>query len=263
MIRLLKEEDEKILDKIIEKDIFQNIYIYIDTQTYGYNSNVVKTYILESNNNLKMILYHYYDSLQIFSCDVLDEFDINEIISHIKEYNFKMISGVQEVIEPLYEKLTTIYKMSMGYVLKKEKKILELKRIPKLADENDFEEISKLICSDKNIGGHYTWNQLADQFLERKRKYDCKNVIIKKNNEIICHMGVYANCKKISVLGGLITKEKYRGLGYGKNVLDYLTKLVQDENKVPVLYCYDENIINWYKKLGWEYVNSSCKLEKL
>ena len=262
MIRLIRPEDEILIKKIIEKDIYQNVYIYIDINTYGFISEAIKTYILQVEDNIKAILYHYYNSLQIFICGKLNFYELSCVAEHIKKYNFKIISGNKKIIKDLYNQLNLSYRINNGYVMKKEKLVKSSSGITEIAKADDYEQIAELVCEDKSIGGHYSIPQLIKQFNERKENYNCKNLIIKNNNKVICHMGVYANSPKIAVLGGLITEKKYRGLGYGMKILNDLTQLVQIENKVPILYCYNKKIINWYKKLGWECLTESYKLEK-
>lgn len=262
LINLCNTKDLNDILEIIEKDYFQNVYLYIDIKVYGFNNENIKTYILKKNSKIVLILYKYYDSLQIFqNCDIeLDQ--IKELCSFIKKYKFKMISGNFDLLSKVEAMLNIDYTISKGFILKKRNIINEYSGLSKLADEDDLEEVAKLICSDKNIGGHYTVSNLKKQLLERMRENDCKNLIIKDDDKIISHFGVYANIDELSVLGGLITDENYRNFGYGKTILNDLTYLIQKENKLPIIYCYDKGLINWYEKNGWEKVISCAKLEK-
>ena len=94
-----------------------------------------------------------------------------------------------------------------------------------LAQDADYDEIVNLILLDENIGGHYSFEQLKEQFIDRKNNMNCKNIIIKDNNKVICHAATYADSKLISVIGGVITDKAYRGLGLGKIIVNDLTNL--------------------------------------
>ena len=59
-------------------------------------------------------------------------------------------------------------------------------------------------------------------------------------------MGTYADVEGLAVLGGLVTAPAARGQGYGKRVLQSLTAQVIKEQKVPVLYCYEQNVMEEY-----------------
>ena len=57
---------------------------------YGYNSDKVKTYILENNNEIKVILYHYYNSLQLFQNMPLTSKEMNELADYLLKNGIHM-----------------------------------------------------------------------------------------------------------------------------------------------------------------------------
>lgn len=261
MIKKVLKEDEELLNKIISNDIFQNVYIYIDTQIYGYNGDNISTFILCNDGKIKAILFQYYDSLQLFQCEEINNQDLNEIVNHIKKYKFSMISGEVKFINTIFKEISDIYEVHTGIVMKKDTGSDKSSGRSVLAQDADYDEIVNLILLDENIGGHYSFEQLKEQFIDRKNNMNCKNIIIKDNNKVICHAATYADSKLISVIGGVITDKAYRGLGLGKIIVNDLTNLIQQENKIPVLYCYDKNTIQWYEKQGFKKINTSSKLE--
>ena len=260
MITLASEEKYNLLSRIISKDIFQNVYLYIDTIFYGYNSDKVKTYILESNDEIKVILYHYYNSLQIFQNKPLLEEDINELANYLLNNNFNMITGNRDLIIKINKIIDNETSVSFGTIMSQKNIISSYSGKTEFAKEEDCKEIAKLICTDEGIGGHYTVSELEEQLIDRLTTKNCVNVILKDRN-IVAHAATYADCNDISVIGGVITDKNYRGLGYGKIVVNDLTKHIQDNHKTPVLYCYSENTIKWYESLGWEKVSECAKLE--
>ena len=260
MIILATQEKYNLLSQIISKDIFQNVYLYIDTIFYGYNSDKVKTYILESNNEIKVILYHYYNSLQIFQNKPLMDEDINELADYLSNNNFNMITGNRDLIIKLNKIIDNETSVSFGTIMVRKNTINVCSNKTEFAKVEDCKEIAKLICTDEGIGGHYKVSELEEQLIDRLTTKDCVNIILKDKN-IVAHAATYADCKTLSVIGGVITDKKYRGLGYGKIVVNDLTKYIQDNNKIPVLYCYKENVIKWYESLGWKKVSECAKLE--
>lgn len=260
MISPAKKEKYNILAKIISKDILQNVYLYIDTQMYGYNEENVKTFILEENNDIKVILYHYYNSLQLFQCSKLSDDNIKEISNHILEYKFNMISGNSEITLKIQKELKELYHITHGCIMSKKDKILEFSEKTEFAQPKDCMEIAELICSDQSIGGHYEINGFKEQLIDRMTTKNCVNLIL-RDKKIISHAATYADCNSIAVIGGVITDKNYRGMGYGKMLVNDLTKHIQDNNKTPVLYCYDEKTIKWYESLGWEKSTQCAKLE--
>ena len=237
--------------------------MYIDTIVYGFNNDFIKTFVIRNDEGIEGILFHYYDSLQIFICEEVNDNDLNDIASHIKKYDFSMITGNNFVIKRIYDRLNDIYSITDGVIMKYDNETVVNSNRSTLAGIGDYEEIAKLICSDDGIGGHYSVDSLCEQLKEGNLNQNCKSLIIRENGKIICHMATYAESPRLAVLGGLITDVNYRGLGYGRMVLNDMTRVVQSENKIPVLYCYDKNVIDWYSRLGWEIVSTSSKLEKI
>lgn len=260
MITLATEEKYNLLTQIISKDIFQNVYLYIDTIFYGYNSDKVKTYILESNNEIKVILYHYYSSLQVFQNGSLIDEEIKELADYLLKNNFNMITGNRDLIINLNEIIDSKISVSFGTIMAQKNKISSYSNKTEFAKQEHCKEIAELICTDEGIGGHYRVEELEEQLIDRLTTKNCVNIIL-KNKNIVAHAATYADCDDISVIGGVITDKNYRGLGYGKIVVNDLTKYIQDSNKTPVLYCYNENTIKWYESLGWEKVSECAKLE--
>ena len=92
--------------------------------------------------------------------------------------------------------------------------------------------------------------------------WNCQNFVLRENGKIVSHMGTYADIDGIAVLGGLVTAPEVRGKGYGKRVLQSLTAQVLKEKKIPVLYCYEQDVMEWYQHLGWIQVYHCAKLER-
>lgn len=260
MIILASQEKYNSLSQIISNDIFQNVYLYIDTIFYGYNSDKVKTYILESNGEIKLILYHYYNSLQLFQNKSLTEKEISETVDYLLKNNFNMISGNKDLIIKLNEIMNNNSAISFGNIMIQTTTIDSYSNKTEFARLENCREIAELICTDEGIGGHYKVIELEEQLIDRLTTKNCVNIILKQKN-IVAHAATYADCNNISVIGGVITDKNYRGLGYGKIVVNDLTKYIQDNNKTPVLYCYNENTIKWYESLGWKKVSECAKLE--
>lgn len=260
MIKLVEKEKYELLANIISKDIFQNVYLYIDTQFYGYNSDKVKTFILEVNNEIRVILYHYYNSLQLFQNLPLTKTDLEEISKHLLENDFNMISGNKDLILDIKKIINVDCDVSLGTIMKKETLVNDYSNKTEFASTKDCKEIAELICTDESIGGHYKVDELKEQLIERMTTKNCVNLIL-KNKKIVAHAATYADCDSIAVIGGVITDKNCRGLGYGKILVNDLSKFIQDNNKTPVLYCYNDKTIKWYESLGWVKTTECAKLE--
>ncbi|NFE74559.1 hypothetical protein FDC27_13625 [Clostridium botulinum] len=261
MIRKYCEIDFLTVNSAIKKDIFQNVYLYIDSKFYGFNNNNISTYLLCDGNEIKTILYQYYNSLQLFIIKQLTEQEILEICKYIKENDIVMVTGKVDIVRQMSIKLKE-FTITEGKIFTSDIISKSNDEDVELATIRDCKDIAKLICSDFNIGGHYEINTLQTQLEERMKIWGCKNVIIKKQNKIFAHMATYAECKEMSILGGLVTEENSRGLGYGRKVLNKLKNSVLSDKKTPILYCYEKKLQKWYMSLGWTVIAECGKIEK-
>lgn len=256
------EADKVIIIKELEKDILNNVYMYIDILTYGLDNDFMDVWVCREENEIKQIVLKYYDSFQVYVAE--GEYCYTDILKLILEYQPAMVSGKADIIEKLYSKsneLSKLYKETYGVVLiqpyvKLDKNIFS----PELASKNDMEEIAQLICSDEGIGGHYDPVDLRDQLIRRYEDKTGRNYVIRKDGKIVAHYATYAEAPGIAVMGGLIVSQEYRGKGYARLLHSYLANTLITENKKAVLFCHEENALNMYLKLGAEIYSRYGKL---
>ena len=237
----------------------QNPYLYIDTKTFGFGSDNIDTWVIEQGGDTVGVIYRYYNSLQLCVFDA--DMDVSEIAEFMRSGEYSMASGTADVVRKVASILDN-YSAHTGVIMEAELEDTSLSGATELASVSDCHKIAELICSDDDIGGHYSVPLLEKQLAERMTDWNCINVILKSDGKIVCHMATYADCDELCVLGGLITESEHRGHGYGRIVLTDLAKHVAADGKIPLLYCYDENTIAWYKRLGWKLVTECGKLER-
>lgn len=261
MIREFRKSDKENIEKSTKENIYQNVYFYIDSQTYGYDGENIKTVLIESAGIVKAVLYTYYTSLQIFVFDDLNDGEVKETADYILKNNFKMVSGQYDVIEKIHAVMLDMYHITKGFLMSGADCVSSYSGKTQWAEEKHCAEIAALICTDEEIGGHYTVDELADQLKDRMLNRGCRNLIITDNGKIISHMASYAEMDDIAVLGGLITHSDYRHDGLGKMVLMDLAKSYTDNNRLPVLFVYNENLVIWYEEKGWKIMSECGKME--
>ena len=90
----------------------------------------------------------------------------------------------------------------------------------------------------------------------------CKNFIIKKDGIIVSHFATFAVANDIAVLSGMVTKNNYRGQGFGGELVKTLSSEIKyNDGITPILYCYEEEYYTWYQKLGYKTIGTSSKME--
>lgn len=264
MIKKMTDNDAEQVNSIIETDFLQNPYLYIDSKTYGYwYKDYITTWLVGEGSAIHAILYKYYNTLQLFCSNRLTSAECNEIAANILHNEFEMITGSAKELRPVFQKIASVYTKSEGHILTGKACVNTAENMTNFAVEEDCHEIAQLICSEKNIGAHYTPEILENQLVDRMKNWGCKNLIIRKNDRIVSHMATYADSKKIAVLSGLVTHPDYRGNGFGRIILNNLARQVISEGKEPILFCYGGGkLVKWYQRQGWEIITECTKLVK-
>ena len=261
MIEQICDCDKSYIFDLLLKDKYQNPYMYIDTLVYGFQNENVKAWKVFDSGAV-LVIYKYYDSLQLFSNSTLSDSVSSEVAAFIHRERYEMVTGKADIIESISNYLDD-YDTSIGCIMSYDEKKPSITDINiKVATIPELEQAASLVCSDKNSGGHYTISQLTKQFVERKLHYGCTNVIYKQSGEILCHAATYAETDSFAIIGGIITDLRYRGRGLAGITTKYLvSKLLQQEKK-PLIYCYDKHLEEWYVNLGFSVITKCGKLER-
>lgn len=257
MITLISKEEQKEILGILSNDIYQNPYLYIDTLTFGFDGNNIKTWKIV-DNEIVGIIYQYYDSLQLFVVDQMSDDCYKCLADFIESNGFEMATGSSLVIEKLASYLYSGYTSNHGYIMSFEQKMKKPSGLDiQLCSVNDLHEAAELVCSDDNIGGHYNVETLTQQFISRMQNSGCVNVVYKVDGKIVCHVATYADMKEFAIIGGVITHSNYRGRGIGTAVIQYVVYLLQSQDKLPILYCYEPHLFGSYQRIGFT-IKTSC-----
>ena len=132
----------------------------------------------------------------------------------LKLVNIKeCIDHIEDVMELIYKEWGEFFSGS------KEDKIKKIRK--SIKESNEFPQIY-VIKEDNNIVGSFTFK---DKDLD--------------------------NCDLTPWLACVVIDEKYRGKGYGRDLLEFV-KLIADE-KYPILYLTTKHI-GYYEKIGFEYI---------
>ncbi len=256
-IKAEKHDVEKLLS-YLEQDLKNCLYSYIDLKKFGIENPNLTVYFDESDG-IRCSALKYYEGLQLFDAD--GKMDSDKTAELIKELNSHIVSSTVDVIEKLYPLLKDTYEMELGYVTEMlslpECEISEEIR-PATIDE--YDEISRLICSDEGVGGHYEPEELKEQLLTRLEEGMGRNYILERNGEIIHHAATYAELDNLAVISGVITREDWRGKGVGTLAVRKLCHDLLREGKKPCLFYYTKQAEGFYKKIGFEEGTGWAKL---
>ncbi|MBR4508469.1 MAG: GNAT family N-acetyltransferase [Elusimicrobiaceae bacterium] len=255
------------LYSLLNMDILQNPYLYIDVNTYGFQGSNIQTYFATCAEKISVIIYQYYNSIQLLvnQKELPNEQTIKEIANFIATRKVIMVSGVTSLITKLKTYLPN-YKQTNGHLFeyqgKIEQKLINFPKFQWAHSEQDFERLAIFITSDSSIGSHYNIAQLKQQLLERHQKYGCQNVFLEEDKKIIAHVGTYACYKDLAVIGGLLVDPSQRGKGLARKIMTFIScQCVKTFKQKPVFYCYIPDLFKFYKTCDYKEIYDCSKLE--
>lgn len=263
MIRMIREDELDAVLDYLRNDLQMCLYAYIDIKKYGAANPNLRVYIdtpvqvqHAGMENIQCVIVKYYQGLQIYTAD--SEYRVDELIKFLETTDYNMINGSGTLISLIEstEYARQNFECEAGYVMELGNLYWEedyqLTGNIRDAADNQYSEISYLICSDPGLGGHYKPQDLAGQLLERKNAEFGRNKILMLNGEIACHAATYAEVPEAAVVSGVITRENHRGKGYAYQVVGSLCRELLREGKRVFLFYYTETAGKLYKRLGFQ-----------
>lgn len=229
-----------------------NLYIIADVESYGFETEFQNVWMqIDDNEDVTSVMLKYYKNLIVYSYK--NNYDLQEMICHIKNLDIEYINGKKSVID----KLITQY---LDYRDKKEGLFCCLKNINDLdfsdidncrvhkADVKDLKNIYNLLCEKESYN--------LDEYLQSKsyqlKTNSCRIYYIKKDNELVSTCSTSVENDFLGMLNGLKTKHEYRKQGLATYIVYSISKSLLSEGKYPCTIYYDKESEKVYKKIGYE-----------
>lgn len=243
-MKIAKTDDTKKILEYLKRYIDDCVYLYIDILNYGIMSDNMTVWIQEGSLGIELVLMKYYDSFQIFTHK--EEYDLHEAYDIIVKEKVTMVSGRRDIIEQLASIFENV-ELSSGvvFLMEKYRKFNEDKNIL-LATKDDTLEIAKLICSDIEIGGHYTVDGLKKQLDERISSKTGRSYIIRDQGRLVAHTATYAETVDIAVVGGTIIAPDYRNTDCYIKLSNYMLQKLSEEGKKVYTFSIAEKMIRFH-----------------
>lgn len=261
MIREYTSNDYSLLKNVVASDKFQNVYLYIDIKAYGFENKDIKTFVAYQNEELQAIIYIYHNSIQLFSTHDISDIISEEIAKFIFSQKITRVSGSISFIDAISTFIEGKCISTNGYIMCYENLGRTHSGNTFFATIEDYEEIATLIFNDPHLGSGYDYEDLLNQLKSRFLYDGCQSLCIKADDKIVSHFASYAVTDDVAVLSGMVTNPQYRKRGYGSMLVTDLSLHIEEQGLTPILYCYEEEYFEWYKKLGYKIIGTSSKLE--
>lgn len=246
MKRAGTDDREKIL-QYLKPNLADCLYLYIDITNYGIVSEHIQVWFEEEQDGIGWVVMKYHDSFQIYHHKQFPDIDSVRVL--LQNYPVTMVSGRKELIEALAAQCKD-YEAAYGevFLMDKYRKMQGETGILRAAEE-DAGEIAGLICSDEEIGGHYTVEDLTMQLTERIATGSGRSYIIRNEGEVAAHSATYAEADGVAVVGGTIIHPKYRNTNYYICLSNYILQELAAEGKTAYTFAVSEKMIRYHQML--------------
>lgn len=261
MFELAKESNVAQLLTFFEKDLKHCLYSYIDLKKYGIHNENLQIFIYKNQDRITTVATKYYNGLQLFHDH--SSFPVQSTVLLIEKLKPSIISSTLDVIEFLAPHFNHEWDIEKGYVTSlSQTPQKDLSYPTKEASFSDLNEISRLICMDEGLGGHYNVAELEAQLNTRMKEKFGRNYIIRQEGKIVCHAATYAEIDNLAVISGVITHPDYRGKGFAIALVSRLCANLLMEGKQPHLFYYTKEAKRLYEKIGFDSPSQWARLAR-
>lgn len=257
MVSLCNGEDVSTVLQYMGTKYYEALYLYLDIKRYGTNDENVKSWIQRDGNDITSVILQYHNGMHIFSRN--NDFCAEEISELIQAETPTNICGSKKVICRIKDVLPN-YSPVFGHVAKYIPQDEINDYMIKKAGPEDYEYMADMLMEDESMGGSYSYDEMLTQISGRIEEGYSRSYCIYENNQIVAQASTGAECDGVATVAYVMTKNDYRGKGYGKRIASFLSKELSKEGFDVFLVYYKENAGKMYLNIGYENV---CEYGKL
>lgn len=264
LIKATEDNRKEILNYCLDEKII-NTFIIGDIENYGFSSENQDIWFEKDKYTIKGVALRYHTMLIVYSRYL--NMDFTQIEWIIKNHGIEFISGIDTVIDELYPYLDDKYSRKdtqFSKYIKGHKLVPVTKNIMKATVDDameiaktygDIGEFKSLYSSDINI----RYNQIKS----RMETGEGIHIFVKDEDGIISHGNTTAENTFSGIIGGLFTRDDKRGMGFGSQIVSYLTKYLLEENKDIALFYEDKNLDKFFNKNGFKNIGTWTVLRRI
>lgn len=246
-MRLATERDREAILAYLRPNVQDCLYLYIDILCYGVASDHMRVWFDTGGDGISLVVMQYYDSMQLYCREPLG--NAGQAADLLAEYPVSMVSGRRDIIARL-EPLCPAYRASYGAVFLMDR--YRRMRTPVVIHRAPPEwagDIAALICSDEEIGGHYTPESLTAQLAERIATKTGRSYVVRENGVILAHTATYAEAEGVAVVGGTIIRPECRDRNYYMLLSNYMLEQLAREGKTAYTFSISEKMVRYHGTL--------------
>ena len=263
LVKAIESNREEILNYCLEEEVF-NIFIIGDIENFGFSSEMQDIWYEKKDNEIIGIALRYHTTLIVYSKDLNMDFSLITLITD--NMNIENISGKSTVIDRLYPYLKGNYsRKDTKFCQHKDiNGLKDVKEDIKIGKEEDSMEIAiaygeipefkNLYSSDVNIRHKQIYNRISTG--------EGKHIFIKDNLGIVSHGNTTAENSNSAMIGGVFTREDKKRMGYGSQIVSYLTKDLINRKKSICLFYENQIEGQFFKELGFKVIGNWTVLRR-
>ena len=250
IIQCNNSQQEEFLNYIGE-DYPKCLYLYLDAVKYGCSSETTRTWMQTRNGVITAVALAYHTALHLFSRN--NDFDVLEICELVKEVKPSIVNATANTIKKIEPALIKLgYLSEFGHIGEwKGIPIVETDIQVEEAVDDDIPQVAKMLYEDDDIGASYTYEDLLNQMRERLEEGFVRSFVVRKNKEVIAHLGTGAEMGGLCTISYGITSPECRGQGIASVIFSNVCNLMQSEGKRVFSIYYPENARNFHYKMGF------------
>ncbi|UWD47808.1 GNAT family N-acetyltransferase [Clostridioides difficile] len=250
------------IDNTLEKKFWQyvsheeslNLFIIGYVENYGFSSDSQEVWSQTKEGSITSIILKNKSTLIIYSLE--NNFDVEEMESHIKGLDIESISGKKCVIDRLVSMYKDFYeKLDNKFCILRKIKELDFSTMNEYkiekAYEKDIDEIGKLL----NKSGY----KVSPNYIEARKEYlkegNVRAYFIKDNNTMISTVSTGMETSFLAMIVSVSTDKEHRKKGFASYMVYNLSKELLAEGKIPCLFYNNEIAGKIYHNIGYEEIN--------
>lgn len=244
----------------IGDDYEKCLYMYIDLVKYGIENENFNIWIQYRDTEIICLVSQYYTGMQIYSKNY--DLEALELMDFIAEKDPDVISGMEKSMTLIKDAFSE-YHETVGFVGRLNNLTYPPNPNAYSAEDDEIEEIARLVSQDDNIGKHYGFESIYKQFCDRRKDNFGRNYLDRdEKGEIICHVATSAELPELAVIGSVITSPQYRSKGYSKRNLSALCKQLLGEGKNVFSYFNYPPSVKMHMGVGFEKIGHWVKFKR-
>lgn len=256
----IKPLDDKRVDevlKILELDICDCLYLYVDLYKYRLTNENINFYIFTENDKICGVMMKYYTGLQTYANSNYEEVakGITEFVLENKDLT--VVAGKKELLDLLKinDDEKWLYKETyIGERFKCDHLILDEYKI-EAGTKNDLDELVNFYVNDEFYENAYPDKTVLYKQIEDRLESGFGRIfVIRDQGKIIAATQIMADTPKIALSGFGLVDKQYRGKGIAEYIIESVTDLIKDEGKRFFGIWEVKKGIEKYMKLGTKLV---------